>query len=70
MGGLRLSVRASSYNSFLNDVIVVALICTLVLNLITQTSFFCHSLRKTTEVLKFAYAFKLGSALLNLSLIL
>ena len=40
MGGLRLSVRASSYSSFLNAAIVVALTCTLVLNLITRTSFF------------------------------
>ncbi len=33
-------MRASSYSSFLNAVIVVALTCTLVLNLISQTFFF------------------------------
>lgn len=52
-------VRASSYNSILNAVIVVALTHTLVLNLISQTCI-------TTEVVKFDCAFKLGSALLNL----
>lgn len=69
-------MKASSYSSFLNAVIVVALTCSLVLNLISQTSsfflffvfcsFLLTSLQPTTEVVKFACAFKLGSALLNL----